>query len=55
MKAIELANAKVANVTPNNNRTRPYLMMMPAQRYEVGKQVSEYGVATSINFTTGAA
>jgi len=31
MKVIELANAKVANVTPhNNNRTRPYLMLTPA-------------------------
>ena len=50
---IKLANAKVANVTPCNNRTRPYLMVTPAQRYEVGKQASEYGVTASINFTRG--
>jgi len=52
-KSIKLANAKVANVTPCNNRTRPYLMVTPAQRYEVGKQASEYGVTASINFTRG--
>jgi len=53
-KAIELANTKVANVTPRNNRTRPYLMLMPAQRYEVGKWASEHGMTASINFTRGA-
>ena len=30
-KGIKLVNAKVANVTPRNNRTRPYLMLMPAK------------------------
>jgi len=30
IKAIELANVKVANETPHNNRTRPHLMLMPA-------------------------
>jgi len=34
MKAIELANAKVANVTPRNNKIRPYLMLMPAQKIQ---------------------
>jgi len=53
-KAIELANAKVANVTPHNNRTRTYLILMPAQKYEVGKQASEHNMTTSINFTRGA-
>jgi len=40
MKAIELANAKVANVTPRNNKTRPYLMLTPAQDMKLasGKQ-----------------
>jgi len=28
LKVIELADDKVANVTPHNNRTRPYLMLM---------------------------
>jgi len=35
MKAIELANVKVANETPHNNRTGPYLMLIPAQKYKV--------------------
>jgi len=55
MKAIKLANAKVANVTFCNNRTRPYLMPTPAQTYEVCKQASEHSVTASINFTRGAA
>jgi len=55
MKAIELANVKVANVTTRNNRTRPYLMLTPAQRYKVGKRVAEHGMTASINFTRGAA
>jgi len=53
MKAIELANGKVANVTPHNNRARPYLMLMSAQRYKVGKRVAEHSVIASINFTRG--
>jgi len=53
MKAIELANTKVANVTHCNNRIRPYLILMPAQRYVVGKQASEHGITASINFTRG--
>jgi len=55
MKAIKLSNAKIANVTPCNNRTRLYLMLMPAQRNEIGKQASEHGVTASINFTRGTA
>jgi len=54
MKVIELANAKASNMTPCNNRTRPYLMLTLAQRYEVGKWASEHGVVASINFTRGA-
>jgi len=54
-KAIELANAKVANATPHNSRTKPYLMLMPAQRYKVGKLASEHGVTASINFKRGNA
>jgi len=54
-KAIELANTKVANVTPHDNRTRPYLMLIPAQRYKVGKWAAEHGMTASINFTRGAA
>jgi len=54
-KAMELANAKVANVTPCNNKIRPYLMLTPAQRYKVGKWVAEHGVTASINFTRDAA
>jgi len=30
-------------------------MLMPAQRYEVGKQASEHSMTASINFTRGAA
>jgi len=37
-KAIKLDNAKLANVTPCSNRTRPHLMLTPAQRYKVGKR-----------------
>jgi len=37
IKAIKLANPKVANMTPHNNKTRPYLMLVPAQIYKVGK------------------
>jgi len=53
-KAIELANGKVVNVTPSNNRTRPYLMVMLAQKYKVGKWASEHGATASINFIRGA-
>jgi len=55
MKAIKLANTKVVNVTLHDNRTRPYLMLTPAQRYEVGKQAPEHGMTASINFTKDAA
>jgi len=54
-KAIKLANAKVANVIPHNNRTRPHLMLTPAQTYKVGKWASEHGMTASINFTRGTA
>jgi len=30
IKAIKVANAKVVNLTPCNNITRPYLMLTPA-------------------------
>jgi len=49
-KAIELTNAKVANATSRNNRAKPYLMLMPAQRYKVGKWASEHSMTASINF-----
>jgi len=38
-KAIELANAEVEQLeaSPHGGRRSPYLILTPAQRYEVGK------------------
>ena len=52
-KAIELANAKVTKVkdgTSGGTRSRPYLMLSPAQRYEIGKRAAEHGVTASLRY-----
>ena len=59
-KAIELANAQVQKVQLDktrdsglggkNSRGGPYLMLTPAQRYEVGKRAAEHGVTDSIRY-----
>ena len=51
--AIELANAEVLKLkdkAPRDNRTGPYLMLTPAQWYEVGKRAAEHGVTASIHY-----
>ena len=49
--AIELVNVEVLRLkdkSPHDSRTGPYLMLTPAQRYEVGKRAAEHGVTASI-------
>ena len=51
--AIELVNAEVLKLKDKStcdSRTGPYLMLTPAQRYEVGKRVAERGVTASIRY-----
>ena len=51
--AIKLANAEVLKLkdkAPRDYRTGPYLMLTPAQRYEVGKRAAEHGVTASIRY-----
>ena len=51
--AIELPNAEVLKLkdkAPSDNRTGPYLMLTPAQRYEVGKRAAEHGVTAFIRY-----
>ena len=46
-KAIELANTevdKVKNKGPRGTRSAPYLILTPAQRFQVGKRAAEHGV-----------
>ena len=45
-KAIELANAKVTKVKDGTSggARSGYLMLSPAQRYEIGKREAEHGV-----------
>ena len=53
--AIELANAEVLKLkdkSTRDSRTGPYLMLTPAQRYEVGKRAAEHGVTASIHYFT---
>ena len=50
--AIELANAKVLELMdkPCGRPRPPYLILMPAQRFEVGKRAGEHGVTVSIRY-----
>ena len=50
-KAIEMANAeviKVKNKAPCGARLAPYLTLIPAQRYEVGKRATEHGITAAL-------
>ena len=47
-KAIELANAEVTSLKEEPRGRGPYLILTPAQRFEVGKQAAEHGVTASI-------
>ena len=52
-KAIEMANAevsKVKNKPPRGARSAPYLILTPAQRYEVGKRAAEHGVTAALRY-----
>ena len=50
-KAIELANAEVEQQLKETPRARrPYSILTPAQRYEVGKRASEHGATASIRY-----
>lgn len=52
-KAIELANSevlKLKNKGPRGARSAPYLILTPAQRYEVGKRAAEHGVTASLRY-----
>ena len=52
-KAIEMANAevvKVKNKAPRSSRSVPYLILTPAQRYEVGKRAAEHGVTAALRY-----
>ena len=52
-KAIEMANAevvKVKNKAPRGSRSVPYLILTPAQRYEVGKRAAEHGVTAALRY-----
>ena len=52
-KAIEMANSefvKVKNKTPRGSRSAPYLILTPAQRYEVGKRAAEHGVTVALRY-----
>ena len=54
-KAIEMANAevvKVKNKAPRGGRSVPYLILTPAQRYEVGKRAAEHGVTAALRYFT---
>jgi len=49
-KAIEMANAeviKVKNKVPHGTRSAPYLILTPAQKYEVGKRA---GITSSLHY-----
>ena len=60
VKAIELANAQVMKVqlegkTCSDSRGEscqggPYLILTPAQRYEVGKRAAEHSITYSIHY-----
>ena len=46
-KAIESANTeveKVKNREPRGARSAPYLILTPAQRFQVGKKAAEHGI-----------
>ena len=52
-KAIEMANAevvKVKNKARRGSRSVPYLILTPAQRYEVGKRAAEHGVTAALRY-----
>ena len=50
--AIELANSKVSELMdkPRGSPRSPYLILTPAQRFEVGKQAVEHRVTASIQY-----
>ena len=51
-KAIEMVNAevvKVKNKAPCGGKSVPYLILTPAQRYEVGKRAAEHGVTAALH------
>ena len=55
--AIELANAKVSRQLKAKNegcsrgsRSKPYLMLTPGQRYEIGKRAAEHGVTATLRY-----
>jgi len=45
-KAIKLANTEVEQLeaSPHGRHRSPYLILTPAQQYEVGKRASEHGI-----------
>ena len=50
-KAIELANTeaeKVKNKGPQGAMLAPYLILTPAQRFQVGKRAAEHGFMSQI-------
>ena len=54
-KAIEMTNAevvKVKNKAPRGSRSVPYLILTPAQRYEVGKIAAEHGITAALRYFT---
>ena len=49
-KAIELANAEVTSLKEEPRVRGPYLILTPAQQFEVGKRAAEHGVTASIRY-----
>ena len=50
LRAIELANTKVSELTDKPRGRPPYSILTSAQRFEVGKQAAEHGVSVSIRY-----
>ena len=51
LRAIELANVKVSELTDKPHGPPPFSILTPAQRFEVGKRAAEHGVTVSIRYS----